>query len=806
MSFFLKSRSRRHRPLTAGELLEARNLLAFNPTPMEQEALEHVNRMRMDPQGELSVLFESLTPLVAKDSEVNRAISHFMVDSGELQSQWAQLTAVPPLTWNESLSAAAGLHNDLMVEHDRQEHRLWDDLDDDGVKDANEPYVEDPLIDRVRNAGYDGSLILENVYAFAEGMLHGHAGFVIDWGDGPGTVGGIQSPPGHRNNIMSDEVEEVGIAVFNEGVLDPNDETDVGPFLITQEFGRQAGYIPQILGVFWEDGFTNEIYDAGEGFGGVEITVKGDSGTFTTTTMLAGGYQLEVPAGTYEVIASDQFLGTYAIGNVTIGSENIKVDFEIRSANRPPLVANDDANVPEGGSFVVNVLANDDDFDGTIDPTTVEIITQPQQGSVSVNSATGAITYTSLAGSSGTDTFRYLVRDDDGASGEAEVSMLIEETNDPPIASDASFTVDEDVATPLVIEQFVTDPDGTVDWSTLQVTQMPIRGSADPIPASRGFTYQGQPNFSGTDSFQYQVADNSGALSNVATINVTVTNVNDAPVANEDQAATVSGGSKVIDVFLNDLDVDSNLANGTVEVASQPERGVASENGASIEYTADAGFIGVDSFTYRIRDDNLAQSEVATVTVYVADPAAPWRNPANALDVDPNGVINPVDALTVINFIPLNDLSLPSTVPGLETAPPPFLDVNGNTVVDPLDALLVINDLPSNSNAPLSGRVELTDAAAGGESDVVAGLPIAEITGNLAGNDSRDLAIELVLDDGVGPASSLAQATDRLLASLARTPRRSLGSLAAAVGHDASTYEMEAALDDLTIDLMRSWH
>ena len=106
-----------------------------------------------------------------------------------------------------------------------------------------------------------------------------------------------------------------------------------------------------------------------------------------------------------------------------------------------------------------------------------------------------------------------------------------------------------------------------------------------------------------------------------------------------------------------------------------------------------------------------------------------------------------------------------AVVPGLETAPPPFLDVNGNRVVDPLDALLVINDLPSTSNAPLSGRAELAATVDDDELDAVSGLP-TEITSKLAKKNPRDLAVELVLDEGVTPASIAAQATDGLLSSL----------------------------------------
>jgi hypothetical protein len=68
-----------------------------------------------------------------------------------------------------------------------------------------------------------------------------------------------------------------------------------------------------------------------------------------------------------------------------------------------------------------------------------------------------------------------------------------------------------------------------------------------------------------------------------------------------------------------------------------------------------------------------------------------WQNPDDPLDVDGNGVVAPIDALLVINYI---SAGLPTTLPAINTYGY-FIDVNGDGIVSPLDALLVINALNS---------------------------------------------------------------------------------------------------------------
>lgn len=302
------------------EALEAREVPTINPTGMEQEMLELVNRMRMDPQGELSRLLTSTNPVQSADPQVQAALSYFGVSGSTLAAQWASLTAAQPLAWSDGLMNSSRLHNQAMISADTQSHQLPGEAD---------------LGSRVTSAGYTGwSLAGENIYAYSNTVSYGHAGFAIDWGNGPG---GIQSPAGHRVNIMNGTFREIGISVIAEN----NSATQVGPLVITQDFGvRYNQGNSFLLGVVYADSNSNKSYNAGEGLSGVNISIVGNGGTYSTTTLSAGGYQLQVPAGTYTVTFSGGGLGNSITKSVTVGAANVKVDAVAGQVGNPPPPAN----------------------------------------------------------------------------------------------------------------------------------------------------------------------------------------------------------------------------------------------------------------------------------------------------------------------------------------------------------------------------------------------------------------------------------------------------------------------------------
>ncbi|WP_139837876.1 Ig-like domain-containing protein, partial [Roseovarius litorisediminis] len=126
-------------------------------------------------------------------------------------------------------------------------------------------------------------------------------------------------------------------------------------------------------------------------------------------------------------------------------------------------------------------------------------------------------------------------------------------------------------------------------------------------------TYTPNENFSGVDSFSYTVSDGQGG-SDTATVTVTVTPVNDAPVAQDDSAVTAEDGNVQIAVLDNDSDVDGNPLSVT-QATAQNGTVVINPDG-TLSYTPDADFNGTDTIGYTVSDGQ-GGSDTATVTVNV---------------------------------------------------------------------------------------------------------------------------------------------------------------------------------------------
>lgn len=339
------------------EMLEPRTLLS-GPSPREQLMLELLNRLRTKPAQELPLILKS------KDPDVQNALTFFKVDIKKLTSDWKSLAAVPPLAWNQALTTAATIHNNKMLAADQQSHQLPN---------------EAALLSRVKSAGYqDAAFVGENVFAFMDSVFHAHAGFAVDWGSAPN---GLQNPPGHRQNLMSGTYDEVGLSI-----IDAPAGKNVGPMLVTQDFGSRRGQSPFLLGSVYDDRDRDGFYSEGEGVAGATIIASGKAGTFTTTTMTAGGYQMQLPAGTYTLTASGGGLkGLASIGNVVIANDNVirefkKSDFKADAAAPTASLAPTPAAAPGAFSDSFTVTFNDN---AAIDASTLAT------GNVRVNGPNG---------------------------------------------------------------------------------------------------------------------------------------------------------------------------------------------------------------------------------------------------------------------------------------------------------------------------------------------------------------------------------------------------------------------------------
>ena len=312
---------------------------------------------------------------------------------------------------------------------------------------------------------------------------------------------------------------------------------------------------------------------------------------------------------------------TYTISDGNGGTATATVTATVTAVNDAP-VANDDSDTtPEDTPVTTNVVANDTDVDGTVVASAVAIVSGPSNGSI-LNNGDDTVTYTPNANFNGSDIYTYTVQDSDGAtSNVATVTITVGSVNDLPIANDDLVLTDEDTPVPIEVTLNDDDPDGTIDPTMIMINDAPGSGTVQ-VARDGTITYSPAPDFSGIDLFTYTVDDNKGATSNVATVVVTVVEVNDPPIAEDDLATTEAGVPVSIAVLINDTDPDGSLIPGTVTTLSEPESGTATVNrDGTITYTSVDGLVGTDQFTYTVEDDQDAISNEATVTVEVLEVA-----------------------------------------------------------------------------------------------------------------------------------------------------------------------------------------
>jgi cell wall-associated NlpC family hydrolase len=194
-------------------------------------------------------------------------------------------------------------------------------------------------------------------------------------------------------------------------------------------------------------------------------------------------------------------------------------------------------------------------------------------------------------------------------------NTVVQIVNTPPIANDDTASTNEDTAVTIPVTANDTDADGNLDLASVSITLAPMHGAAF-ANGDGSVSYTPHLNFNGSDSFTYQVCDTESACA-TALVTITVTPVNDAPVANDDAASTNEDISVTIPVTFNDTDADGNLVPASVSITGVPTNGAAFANGdGTVTYTPQSNFNGSDSFTYQVCD-TLGACDIAVVTITV---------------------------------------------------------------------------------------------------------------------------------------------------------------------------------------------
>ncbi|EOK5607964.1 tandem-95 repeat protein [Vibrio parahaemolyticus] len=308
-----------------------------------------------------------------------------------------------------------------------------------------------------------------------------------------------------------------------------------------------------------------------------------------------------------------------------------------------------DAIEEDGGSIIITteeLLSNVDDEDK--DTLSVENLIIDKGNGTLVDNGDGTWTFTPQIDDDTEVSFTFDIIDDEDlvVSGSANLDIL--PINDAPNAKNDVITTEEDTA--VTIDVLVNDSDVEGDVLSIQSASVPSeQGSVDIVDGKLVFTPA--ENFNGEATITYIVTD--GDLTDEANVTVTVTPVNDSPVAVDDTVSTQEDTAVTIDVLPNDTDIDGDTLR--IDSASVPsDQGTVEIVDGKLVFTPAENFNGDAEITYTVTDGELTDEAKVSVTVNPVNDA-----PTIKVDAVESITENAVSTDTVVATLTVRDTDTP---------------------------------------------------------------------------------------------------------------------------------------------------
>ncbi len=347
----------------------------------------------------------------------------------------------------------------------------------------------------------------------------------------------------------------------------------------------------------------------------------GDAMTAVLVTGPANGSLTLNPDGSFSYTPASNFAGsdsfTYTANDIGGPSAVKTVSITVANTNDAPVAVNETYSTDPGVTLVITapgVLSNDTDVDpGAV--LTAAVVTNPSSGSLTLNPS-GSFNYAPAPGFTGTVTFTYRANDGTANSNTATVTIKI---NGRPVANANTYAATEDTTLNVNPPGLLgNDTDSENDPLTAILVTPPAQGTLS-LGSNGGFTYTPAANYNGPVTFTYRANDGTRDSLTAATVTINIAAVNDAPIALPNSYGTPLDTPLSVaatnGVLANDSDVDGEPLTAVLETDVTLGSLSLSPNG-SFFYTPDAGFTGIDSFTYRATDGT-AFSSAVTVNLTV---------------------------------------------------------------------------------------------------------------------------------------------------------------------------------------------
>lgn len=334
--------------------------------------------------------------------------------------------------------------------------------------------------------------------------------------------------------------------------------------------------------------------------------VDGDPLTYQLVTPPANGQltpAFDPNVTNYSYTGNANFNGadslTFLVNDGAVDSAPATITINVAPVNDAPSAPPVLVTVAE--DQMIDIDLDGADVDG--DELEFEVNSNPTNGGLSFT-ATG-VRYTPNLNFNGTDSFIYSVSDGITSSPVGTVTITVTPVNDAPVGVEATINLDEDGTAPVILQG--DDPDG--DDLSFTVTTDPANGQLS--GTAPNLTYTPNPDFNGTDSLFYTVADASETSAPTQVL-IQVAAVNDLPVA-APQSVTV-GEDTATPVTLSGSDVDEDDL--SYSITTQPVNGVLTGTEPNLTYTPNANYAGPDSFIFTV-NDGTTDSAPAQVNITV---------------------------------------------------------------------------------------------------------------------------------------------------------------------------------------------